>query len=312
MLEYLAHNLRILDEPISILANPTYLPPCIAGLYDQLWTQERMRQVIAKAVAKGVALEIQAASDFPKPAFLKLAKSMGAKFSFGSNNFDDKAKDVSRWFEAITLLDLRPADLWAAHDFAQWDNEIAAFERADRDHPPQQDAVLFTGSSGIRMWSTLARDLPQVPVINRGFGGSQIVDATHFAPQLIFPHRPRAVYLRAGGNDLWQGKTAAQVAADFKEFVTTVHARLPATDIIYISLCPSIARWQQAPKELAANKLIADFIKGQPHLRFIDTYDMVLGPDGKPRPELFGADQLHFSAAGYQLLANKIRPDLPQ
>ena len=70
-----------------------------------------MRQVIAKAVAKGVALEIQAGSDFPKPAFLKLAKSMGAKFSFGSNNFDDKTKDLTRWFAAIALLDLQPADL---------------------------------------------------------------------------------------------------------------------------------------------------------------------------------------------------------
>ena len=38
---------------------------------------------------------------------------------------------------------------------------------------------------------------------------------------------------------------------------------------------------------------------------------MVLGPDGQPRPELFVADQLHFSAAGYDLLAGKIRPDLP-
>ena len=113
MLEYMAHNLRILDEPISILANPTYLPPCIATLYDQLWTEERMRQLIAKAVSKGIALEIQAGSDFPKPSFLKLAKSMGAKFSFGSNNFDDKAKDLTNWFKAIELLDLKPADLWS-------------------------------------------------------------------------------------------------------------------------------------------------------------------------------------------------------
>ena len=46
MRDYLAHNLRILDEPISILANPTYLPPCISNRYDQLWTEARMRQVI--------------------------------------------------------------------------------------------------------------------------------------------------------------------------------------------------------------------------------------------------------------------------
>jgi len=111
MNEYFAHNLRILDEPVSILANPTYLPPCISNRYDRLWTEPRMRQLIAKAVEKGVALEVQAGSAYPKPAFLKLAKSMGAKFSFGTNNFDDKTKDLARWFEAIELLDLQPADL---------------------------------------------------------------------------------------------------------------------------------------------------------------------------------------------------------
>ncbi|MEI7899577.1 MAG: hypothetical protein WCK89_04950 [bacterium] len=113
MKQYLAHTLRILDEPVSVLANPTYLPPCISNRYDQLWTEPRMRLVIAKAVEKGVALEIQAGSAYPQSAFLKLAKKMGAKFSFGSNNFDDKTKDLSRWFEAVEGLDLQPADLWS-------------------------------------------------------------------------------------------------------------------------------------------------------------------------------------------------------
>jgi hypothetical protein len=111
MEEYMKHNLRILDEPISILANPTYLPPCISNQYERLWTDVRMKQVIAKAVEKGVALEIQAGSAYPKLPFLKLAKEMGAKFSFGSNNFDDKVKDVSRWFEMIKTLDLQKADV---------------------------------------------------------------------------------------------------------------------------------------------------------------------------------------------------------
>lgn len=116
MRDYLAHNLRILDEPISILANPTYLPPCISNRYDQLWTEARMRQVIAKAVERGIALEIQAGSPYPKPTFLALAKSMGATFSFGSNNHDDVVKDPARWFEAIRQLDLKPENLWSLPD----------------------------------------------------------------------------------------------------------------------------------------------------------------------------------------------------
>lgn len=114
MEHYVAHNLQILDEPISILANPTYLPQELAGLYDKLWTDERMRAVIAKAVAHGIALEIQAGSPYPRPKFLRLAKQMGAKFSFGTNNFDQAPKDLSRWLEVIEELDLHGSDIWNA------------------------------------------------------------------------------------------------------------------------------------------------------------------------------------------------------
>jgi len=110
--EYVRHNLRILDEPISILANPTYLPAPLDAMADRLWTEARMTAVIRKAVERGIALEIQAGSPYPRPAFLKLAKKMGAKFSFGTNNFDRAPKDLSRWLEAITWLDLRPEDIW--------------------------------------------------------------------------------------------------------------------------------------------------------------------------------------------------------
>lgn len=110
--EYVKMNLQILDEPISILANPTYLPAPLNALADRLWTEERMKAIIRKAVERGIALEIQAESPYPRPAFLKLAKKMGAKFSFGTNNYDAAPKDLSRWLEAITWLDLGPADIW--------------------------------------------------------------------------------------------------------------------------------------------------------------------------------------------------------
>ena len=101
MKRYMAHNIQDLDEPISILANPTYLPTCLSGEYDRLWPDARMRQVIEKAVAKGIALEIQAASPFRR-----------AKFSFGTNNFNPKPKDLSRWLEVIDWLDLTGDDIW--------------------------------------------------------------------------------------------------------------------------------------------------------------------------------------------------------
>lgn len=198
----------------------------------------------------------------------------------------------------------------AKHDFSKWEKEIAAFEKEDAANPPPKGAVLFTGASSIRMWKSLPTDFPSVKLLNRGFGGSEIADVTHFAPRIIFPYAPKTIYLRSGGNDLWRGKSVEQVFADFKEFVATVYAKLPETDIVFISQSPSNARWKQATETKALNELVAGFIKGKPHLRYIETYDLVLGPDGRPRPELFIADQLHFNAEGYKLLAERVRTDL--
>jgi lysophospholipase L1-like esterase len=209
----------------------------------------------------------------------------------------------------IILIALRSACCAETnHDFGKWEKEISAFEKSDQTNPPPKGAFLFIGSSTVRMWKTLPQDFPNVRVINRGFGGSQIVDSTHFAERVIFPYEPSKVFLRAGGNDLWAGKSAEEVFSDFKEFVAKVHKKLPRTEIVFISLSPSIARWKQADKEKAVNTMVQEFVKQNPGLKYIETYPLPLGPDGQPRPELFLADKLHFNAEGYKLLAESVRP----
>lgn len=198
------------------------------------------------------------------------------------------------------------------HNFAQWEKEIAAYEQADRTNPPPKGGLLFIGSSTIRLWKTLAEDFPGQPVINRGFGGSEIEDSTHFAERIIFPYQPKMIFLRAGTNDIHAGKSAQQVFADFKDFVTTVHARLPETEIVFTSLSPSIARWTEAGESRVLNALVKQYARQTPRVSYLETYDISLGPDGKPRPELFVADKLHFSAEGYKLLAARVRPYLPR
>jgi len=112
MERYMDHNRQILGEPISIFANPTYLPSSIEHLYDQLWTEERMKEIIQLAVRKNIAIEIQSGSKFPSLKFLKMAKELGAKFSFGTNNMDDQPHIIDRWFEMIEDLKLEKNDFW--------------------------------------------------------------------------------------------------------------------------------------------------------------------------------------------------------
>ena len=213
---------------------------------------------------------------------------------------------------ALSLSFVLPSCVTEAADFEKWEKEITAFEQADRSSPPRKGGLLFIGSSTIRLWKTLAQDFPNQSVINRGFGGSQIADSTHFSERIIFPYQPRMILLRAGGNDIHAGKSPELVFSDFRAFVIKVREKLPDVEIAYIALSPSIARWNEKEKGEALNRMIQEYSREVPGLKYIDSSSISLGSDGKPRPELFVADKLHFSPEGYKLLAASVGPHLPK
>jgi lysophospholipase L1-like esterase len=191
--------------------------------------------------------------------------------------------------------------------FARWEKDIAAFEKQDRDRPPPKNAVLFVGSSSIRRWD-LKRSFPDLPVINRGFGGSELADAVHFAPRIVLKHAPRVIVLYAGDNDIAAGKTPEQVAGDFRAFVRTVRPKLPEARIIFVCIKPSLRRWHLRDKIRKANALIEAQCKDDRRLTYLDVATPMLGADGKPRPELFADDGLHLNDKGYKLWAKLLMP----
>jgi lysophospholipase L1-like esterase len=192
----------------------------------------------------------------------------------------------------------------------KWEKEITAFEKADSTNPPPKNGIEFVGSSSIRKWVSLEKDFVGYPVFNRGFGGSSIIDSYNFASRIILPYAPKKIFFHAGDNDLASGKTAELVFEDFKKLIGLVLAKLPKTDIYYISLKPSEKRWKLRFDEQKVNNYIQEYVKSNPRLHYIDTYSMVIDAEGKPRAELFASDQLHLSEAGYKLLADEIRPFL--
>jgi lysophospholipase L1-like esterase len=196
------------------------------------------------------------------------------------------------------------------HDFTKWEKEVAAYEASDRLNPPPKGGALFVGSSTIRIWKTLAQDFPDHKVINRGIGGSELVDSTHFAPRIIFPYAPSQIFLRAGGNDIHAGRLPEAIATDFADFVRTVHQRLPNAEIVYITFNPAPSRWGENDKLRDLNRRIRKMALKMPRVAVCDAYDISLTQDGRARPELFLPDQLHFNAEGYKLLTERVRPYL--
>jgi lysophospholipase L1-like esterase len=184
---------------------------------------------------------------------------------------------------------------------------MAAFEERDKAAPPAPGGIVFVGSSSIRLWD-LARAFPGLPVVNRGFGGSQIIDSVNNADLLVIKHKPRTVVFYAGDNDLAGGKTPDQVCADYKAFVAKVRAALPDTRIVFIGIKPSIQRWALIGKVRDANAQVRKFAESDDRLGFVDVDGPMLGWDETPRKDLLIEDGLHLTAKGYELWTTLVRP----
>ena len=207
----------------------------------------------------------------------------------------------------LMFLPLRPA---CAQN--QWEEAVQAFERMDETDPPPEGAVLFAGSSSIRMWSTLAEDFPDASVINRGFGGSQMSDLIHFADRIVTPYAPRLVLVYEGDNDVAAGKTAEQVFTDYQQFVSLVRDQLPDARIAFIAIKPSLARRALMDEMRKANELIEAYARTRDYLDYIDVFTPMLGEDGEPSPDIFLEDGLHMNEAGYAIWTQAVRPYLDE
>lgn len=208
----------------------------------------------------------------------------------------------------LSLLLVHTAAAQATAD--PWAADMAAFEAQDRASPPTRGGVVFTGSSSIRLWDTLAEDFRGIDVVNRGFGGSSIPDATRHAGRLVAPHKPRLVVFYAGDNDLNDGRTPRQVEKDFVRFVQRLRRDNSDIRIAYIAIKPSPARAHLLDAARDTNRRIARAAATLKGVDFIDVYTPMLGPDGQPRAELFVDDMLHMNREGYALWAKLVAPYL--
>ena len=191
----------------------------------------------------------------------------------------------------------------------RFEKHIQRFEERDRAKPPRRDWVLFVGSSSTRGWN-LEKSFPGKGFINRGFGGSQMSDLLHFVDRIVILYRPKAIVIYEGDNDIASRKSPERVLADFEAVVQRVHGALPKTHVLFISIKPSLKRWKLVDKMRKANQLIRELTEGDERLHYVDIDTPMIGPDGRPRPELFRKDGLHLKPEGYKVWADALEPYL--
>jgi lysophospholipase L1-like esterase len=184
----------------------------------------------------------------------------------------------------------------------RFESAITAFEAADRENPVPEGVVLFTGSSSVRFWESLADDFPDYRVLNRGFGGSEFSDLIHYADRVIYPYQPSVIFIYEGDNDINAGDTPQEVLEQAQELRGMIATALgDSTPVVFISPKPSVARWHLKEQYEAANTLLKDYANVTPHTYFADVWTPSLQANGEVRDDIFIEDDLHMNAKGYAI-----------
>lgn len=193
-----------------------------------------------------------------------------------------------------------------------WEPDIRKFEHADSVESYAPDAVLFAGSSSIRLWSTLQEDMMPFQVIQRGYGGAKLDDFNYYARRIIYPHTFSAIVLFIAnditGNE--DDKRPEEVAALFGALLKTIREKYPDVPVCWISTTPTALRWEVWPEIRQAGELIRNYCEQDAHAYYIAAADAFLNSDGMPRADLFQPDRLHLNERGYALWTGIIKSEL--
>lgn len=185
-------------------------------------------------------------------------------------------------------------DRWAAQD------DLAAWP---------ESPVVFVGSSSIRRWDWLARAYADFTPVQRGFGGAQLAEVALRTERLINRHRPKAVVVFAGTNDLAAGVDVETVLERFRCLRQRIGSGSGVdTPIIFIGITPTPSRWAGWTDTAAVNDAIAAMASEDPAIYYADIPSAFLAMGSPPSLSLFAEDQLHLSASGYALWHEVLRP----
>ena len=188
-----------------------------------------------------------------------------------------------------------------------YENEVQRLEkeRTELTYDPQ---LLFYGSSSIRLWETLYDDFADYKPVNLGFGGSTLAACDWFFDRLVAPFHPNSIIVYAGDNDLGDGRHPEEVFIFFQQLVARSRRQFGDIPLAYISVKPSISRWNIVDSIRYTNKIIEEEIKRQSdNLHFINIYTRMTDNAGYPKREFLDPDGLHINEKGYALWKGIIR-----
>lgn len=188
-----------------------------------------------------------------------------------------------------------------AQDPKRFQKEIEILAGKDNCFSPDQELLLFTGSSSVRMWKDVQEAFPGYHVINNGFGGSHFSDLIYYYDKLIAPYQPDVLFIYEGDNDIASGKKPQSILKEAKQLISMIRSDLPETRIVLISPKPSLARWELKEEYKKLNGMLEELASQTKGVEFADVWEAMVDENGEVYPDLFVDDNLHMNEKGYAI-----------
>jgi len=194
-------------------------------------------------------------------------------------------------------------------DSSRWLYTVGGFQLEDEIVGDRAGQIVATGSSSMRFWDhSIHRDFAPMPIISRGFGGSNINDLLVHLDAIVLKHRPGAVIIYEGDNDIAQGVPVTVVLETFEKVVVRILDDNAETRIYLISVKPSITRESLWAEMVEVNQGIQTISKSKENVFYVDVATPMLNSDGSRNPDLYVSDGLHMSQAGYDIWRDVVVP----
>ncbi len=193
-----------------------------------------------------------------------------------------------------------------------WEPEIEKLTALNDTEQYADDAVVFAGSSSIRLWKTLDSDMKPHNVIRRGYGGAKLSDYGVYANR-IFENIPGKALVLFIANDITgseKDKSPGEIKKLFLSIVKTFRKTHPGAPVFWIAITPTSSRWKAWTAIKEANEIIRKTCEKGKDLYFIQTDFVFLNEQGLPRDELFLDDKLHLNEGGYRVWTEIIKKEL--
>ncbi len=185
-------------------------------------------------------------------------------------------------------------------DFLRWSVE-------DIGTIPRKDAILFVGSSSMRMWDSIHEDLAPLRVIHRGFGGSTMAHVVKFR-NFFARYQASQIVVYEGDNDIGADPASVDRFIDnCKTFIAYMRQQQPGVVIHFLSPKPSPVRWSGHPLYEDARAKLRALVTDDPKLHYIDITTPMLNEAGEPKADIFKRDRLHMNEKGYDLWEAAVR-----